>query len=116
MSEETLIKYLEFLKTECLRHSNDKLVNENEIQLFKLEVNKFISLFQNSKFESSIKEKVLNIHFDFSIPKYKGTNLLSYIIDDSWTNSRQREEIMSKKFIRISEEIGNSILEIKATI
>ena len=65
MSEETLIKYLEFLKTECLRHSNDKLVNENEIQLFKLEVNKFISLFQNSKFESSIKEKVLNIHFIF---------------------------------------------------
>ena len=31
MDNETLIKFLEFLKTECLRHQNDKIITDDEI-------------------------------------------------------------------------------------
>ena len=116
MTEETLIKYLVFLKLECLRHSNDKLVDESEVQLFKLEVDKFKSLFRNSQFDPIIKEKVNSLKFNLSIPLYKGINLMAYLIGNGWSNSNQREEAMSKIFRQFSEDIDCVILEIKASI
>ena len=116
MNEETVIKYLEFLKMECLRHSNDKLINESELQLFKLEVDKFKSLLKKSKLESKIKRKINNINFDLSLPKYKGLNLLAYFTGSQWSNSKLREEIMGKKFKKISEQIEITIFEIKSIL
>ena len=113
MTEETLIKYLDFIKTECLRYSSDKVVDESELQLFKLEIDKFKSLFNQSELKPIIKQKVNTIDFDLSLPKYKGINLLAYIIGNQWSNSKQREEIMAKKLKTISEKIEHTIIDVK---
>jgi len=60
-----------------------------------------------------IKEKINNISFDLSLPKYNGFNLIAYVIGNGWTNSNQREEAMAKRMKQISEELENLILEIK---
>ncbi|MCL7752427.1 hypothetical protein [Polaribacter sp. Z022] len=116
MDNETLIKYLEFLKTECLRHSNDKSVKENELQLFKLEIEKFKKILSKSELDTEIKEKVNSINLDLSLPNFKGFNLIAYIVGDHWNNDRNMEEIMSKRLLEISEEIENTVFEIKTIL
>ena len=116
MDNETLIKYLEFLKIECLRHSNENLVNENELKLFKLEVEKFKKILSKSELDTGVKEKVNSINLDLSLPKFKGFNLIAYIIGDHWNNDRNMEEIMSKILLEISEEIENTVVELKTIL
>lgn len=116
MNFETLIKYLEFLKSQCLRHSNDGFVDENELQLFTLELNKFKLTLEKSNLNYTIKEKVNVINFDLSEPKFKGINLIAYFIGNGWSNDKKREEIMAQKLKRISEEIEYAIIEIKMII
>ena len=116
MKEETLIKYLEFLKNESLRHQNDKLVDENELQLLKLELTKFKTLLEKSELNKNVKDKINLIHFDLSEPKFRGFNLIAYLIGNEWSNSHQTEKVMSKKFIMISEQIENTIIDIKSIL
>jgi len=113
MKFETLIKYLEFLKTECLRHTNDDFVDENELQLFKLELNKFLEKISKSKFNKPINNKLKELNFDLSLPKFKGFNLIAYLTNDHWNNDKNIGELMSKRLISISKEIEHLILELK---
>ena len=116
MTEEMVIKYLEFLKTECLRYSKDKFVDENELQLFKLELTKFKTLLEKSQLNQNLKDKIDLIDFDISEPKFRGFNLIAYFIGNDWSNSRQTEKVMSKKFIMISEQLENTIIDIKSIL
>lgn len=114
MKFEILIKYLKFLQTECLKHSNDESVDENELQLFKLEVKKFKQTLNKSDLSSTIKDKVNHIDFDLSLPKFKGFNLLAYLTKDHWNNDRDIGGYLSNRFKEISEEIEKTIFELKA--
>jgi hypothetical protein len=116
MTEEMVIKYLEFLKTECLRYSKDKLVDENDLQLFKLEFTKFKTLLEKSELNQNVKDKIVLIDFNLSEPKFKGFNLIAYLIGNEWSNSHQTEKVMSRKFILISEQLENTIIYIKSTL
>lgn len=114
MTEETLIKYLKFLKTECLRHSKDNLVDENELNFFQLEVDKFKALLEKSELNSYIKEKVNNISFNLTpLVRDKGFNILFTLLGNFWTSNKQEEENNAKRVQLISEELENAIFDIK---
>ncbi|MFY0629027.1 MAG: hypothetical protein JXR05_01530 [Flavobacteriaceae bacterium] len=115
MNEEKLLKYLEFLKTECQRYSTDDYANENEINLFQLEVNKFKTTLKASFIEKKVKEKVCEIDFKL-IPKPKNTflNILSFLISWEYYSYQKRQENLAKKFKQIAVEIENTIFDLKA--
>ncbi|WP_439129967.1 hypothetical protein [Polaribacter sp.] len=96
-----------------MKHSNDRFLDENELQLFKLELNKFLGIISKSKFDKPIKDKLNKLNFDLTLPKFKGFNLIAYLLNDHWNNDRNIGELMSKKLVIISEEIEHLILELK---
>jgi len=117
MTEETLIKYLEFLKTECLRHSKDNLVHENELNLFQLGVDKFKILLEKSELNSNIKEKINDINFYLSpLVRDKGFNVLITLLGNFWTSNIQEEENNAKRVQLISEELENVIFKIRCLL
>jgi hypothetical protein len=114
MTEGTLIKYLEFLKTECLRYSSDNLVDENELQLFKLEIDKFKSLFNQSELKPVIKQKVNTIDFDLTpLVRNKCFDFLTFIIGNEWSRSNQNQENLAKRLLLLSEKIEHTIIDVK---
>ena len=117
MDSETLIKYLEFLKTECLRHSKDNLIIENELNLLQLEIDKFKALLEKSELNSNIKEKINDINFNLSpLVRDKGFNILITFLGNFWTSSKQEEENNTKRVQLISEELENVIFEIRCLL
>jgi len=117
MTEETLINYLEFLKMECLRHSKDKVVDENELQLFKLEVDKFKLHFKKSELKPVIKQKVNTIDFDLTpLVRNKWFAFLIFIIGNDWSRNNQNEENLAKRLLLLSEKIEHTIIDLKALI
>ncbi|WP_298878120.1 hypothetical protein [uncultured Polaribacter sp.] len=114
MTEETLINYLEFLRTECLRHSSDKIVDENQLQLFKLEVDKFKFLFKKSELKPIIKQKVNTIDFDLTpLVRNKWFSFLIFILGNGWSRNHQNEENLAKRLLLLSEKIEHTIIEVK---
>ena len=57
MKEETLIKYLEFLKNESLRHQNDKIITKDEINQLQIEVTRFLEKVEESLFSKEVNFK-----------------------------------------------------------
>ena len=64
MTEETLIKYLEFLKTECLRYSYDKNISDDEINQLQIEIKRFLQKLTINSFPEDVKSEISNIDFD----------------------------------------------------
>tara|TARA_R110002126_G_C10490551_1_gene503848 strand:+ start:24164 stop:24508 length:345 start_codon:yes stop_codon:yes gene_type:complete len=110
----TLIKYLEFLKKECLRYYYDNKVNENELQLFNLEIKRFKKLLENSNLDKSTKEIVNKLNFEFSpLIKNKEQNIIISILGNIWSNQKQKEENLSNRLKNISDQIEHTIIELK---
>lgn len=117
MNQETLLKYLYFLRNECLRYSEDKKVNENELKLFKVEVENFKTNVKTSNLNSLIKNKIESINFEMKpLVQNKGLNFFTFMLGNQFTRERQLEENLANRLRRISEEIDNTIFEIKANI
>ncbi|MFT5213632.1 MAG: hypothetical protein ACI9WV_001354, partial [Patiriisocius sp.] len=64
MKEETLIKYLEFLKIESKRHQNDTIITDDELNQLKIEIQKFIVEVHASLLSKEIKNEIKNIDFN----------------------------------------------------
>jgi hypothetical protein len=82
MKEETLIKYLEFIKKECIRYQNDKIITDDEIYLFTIEIDRFLKKVETSKFSNDVKKVIFELDFNLDEenhhkPKYRWLNLIS---------------------------------------
>ena len=117
MSEETLIKYLEFLKTECLRHSNDKIITDDEINQLKIEIKLFINNINNLLSSEEIKQEIVKIDFNLNEEnhnhqKYRWLN----IIDGSKGKEFKQQENRKQRFLKLYNDLDTSLFKIKSIL
>ncbi|WP_408037258.1 hypothetical protein [Tenacibaculum amylolyticum] len=79
MKEEKLFKYLAFLKAECVRHSHDEFINEDEINQLTIEIKRFKSLVnQSNQLSNFFKSKINN--FNFNLTNYNEQRVKSKLL------------------------------------
>lgn len=106
------------------------LIANNKKEIYKIESNKFINLFQldsiftinNIKHGLEFKDYVLNNNIDFSvfeihsfIPKNKGLDLIYRAIDSIEFNKKENDILVKYNYFRYSNGINNRIYNLKKT-
>jgi Na+/phosphate symporter len=81
MKEETLIRYLEFLKIESKRHQNDKIITDDELNQLEIEIRKFMIRVETASLSKELKNEIKNIDFNLDAenhnkPKYNWLNFI----------------------------------------
>lgn len=114
MNTDLIIKYLEFLKKECLRYQNDKRITEDEIHLFTIEIDRFLKKVENSLLSDEIKQIVLNIDFDLDDenhhkPKHKW---LSFI-GDFGAGEIKTQMNRAHRFDKLFNDLDAALFKIK---
>lgn len=116
MDFTTLLKYLEFIKQEALRHSRDKKVNKDELNIFKIEIQRFLDLLTYSQLSEELKVKVNSIDFSLNpIAKNKELKITSTLFGNRFTNNQINEENLANAFISLSERVEALMLEIQTS-
>lgn len=117
MNKETLLKYLDFLKIECLRYASDDRVDDNEFKLLKIEIDRFLKLFDGSNFDQKTKSIILKIDFRLQ-PKTESSflDVLTNIVSSGYLHESQEEQNLANTLKKIALELENAIFEIKAFV
>ena len=117
MTEETLIKYLEFLKTECLRHQNDKIISDDEINQFEIEIKRFIDKMKTSLCTQEIKKEILNIDFNLNEENHNHSkfNLFKFIGGFQGKEFREQEN-RKQRFSKLYNDIDLTLFKIKTIL
>ena len=117
MNEETVIKYLEFLKMECLRHSNDKVITDDEINQLKIEVQRFAVKVKDSSLLEKVKLELSKIDFNLdeenhNHSKYKWLNFIG------GSRGREEKEQINRKrrFQKLYADLDSSLFKIKSIL
>jgi hypothetical protein len=117
MNKETLIKYLEFLKIECLSHQNDKIITDDEINQVEIEIKRFLKKLKESTFSKEIKFEIIKIDFDLdeenhNKPKFKW---LSFIGGFQAKEFKQQEN-RKQRFLKLYNDLDTTLFKIKAIL
>lgn len=117
MKKETLIKYLEFLKTECLRHQNDKIITDDEVNQLKIEIIRFIKLIKESLLSEKVKIEISKIDFNLNEEyhnhsKYKWLNFIG------GSKGREIKEQINLKirFVKLYNDIDTAMFKVKSIL
>ncbi|WP_240561365.1 hypothetical protein [Tenacibaculum aquimarinum] len=114
MTEETLFKYLNFLKVECSRHSSDKIINEDEINQLEIEIQKFKGLLKESKLSDYIINTVYLLNFDLNEnnhnkPKFSWLKIFGGFYGKEYSEQINRKNRLEK----LSNDIDSLIIDLK---
>ena len=117
MKEQTLIKYLEFLKTECLRHQNDKIITDDEINQFKIEIKGFIDKMKKTLLSQDIKNEILNIDFNLNEENHNHSKfkVLKFIGGFQGKEFREQEN-RKQRFSKLYNDIDSTLFKIKTLL
>ena len=117
MTAETLIKYLEFFKTECLRHQNDKIISDDEINQFEIEIKRFIDKMITSLCSKEIKKEILNIDFNLNEENHNHSkfNLFKFIGGFQGKEFREQEN-RKQRFSKLYNDIDLTLFKIKTIL
>ena len=114
MTEETLIKYLKFLQTECIRHQNDEIITDDEKHQFEIEINIFKEKIPNTLLSEKIKKVILNIDFDLDEenhhkPKFKWLSFIGDFQGKEIKNQLNRKN----RFDKLFNDLDSALFEMK---
>ena len=117
MTEEITIKYLEFLKTECLRHSNDKIITDDEINQLEIEINRFKNKLDQSCISKEAKIEISRIDFNLdeenhNKPKYKWLNFIGGFQGKEF----QQQENRKQRFSKLYNDLDATIFKVKSIL
>ncbi len=117
MKEQTLIKYLEFLKKECLRHQNDKIITDDEINQFKIEIKGFIDKMKKTLLSQDIKKEILNIDFNLNEENHNHSKFKVFKFIGGFQGKEFREqENRKQRFSKLYNDIDSTLFKIKTII
>lgn len=114
MTEEIMYKYLNFLKYECTRHSNDNYIKDDEINQLEIEIEKFLKELKSSSISNQMKSAILKLDFNLNEnnhhkSKYLWLKLLGGFFGKEFSKQSNREN----RFEKLSNDIDNLIIELK---
>jgi len=117
MREETLLKYLEFLKIECLRHQNNQIITDDEINQLNIEITRFINKVKKSAFSKEINLETAKIDFNLDeenhdYPKFKWLNF----IGGSQGKEIKQQENRKQRFLKLYNDLDATLFKIKAAL
>ncbi|WP_343328404.1 hypothetical protein [Polaribacter staleyi] len=117
MEKETLIKYLEFLKTESKRHQNDKIITDDEFNQLEIEIKRFIQKIKESLFSKEIKFIISQIDFNLNEenhnkPKHKWLNF----IGGFQANEFKQQENRKQRFLKLYNELDATLFKVKSIL
>ena len=117
MKEETLIKYLEFLKNESLRHQNDKTITKDEINQLQIEVTRFLEKVEESSFSKEVNLEISKIDFNLDEENHNHSkfNLFKFI-GGSQGNEFREQENRKQRFLKLYNDLDASIFKIKSIL
>ena len=115
MTEETLLKYLEFLKTEYLRHQNDKFITDDEVNLLEIETKRFTGKAEKTSFTSEIKQEISKIDFNLDEEnhhkqKYKWLNFIAGFK----SKEMKQQENRTQRFLKLYSDLDTALFKIKS--
>lgn len=114
MTEETLIKYLEFLKTECLRHQNDKIITDDEINQFEIEIQRFIEKIKISLLSEHVKKEILKIDFNLNEENHNHSKFKLFKFIGGFQGKEFREqENRKQRFLKLYNDLDSALFIIK---
>ncbi len=117
MTEETLIKYLEFLKTECLRHQNDKIITDDEINQLQIELQNFINRIDKSSFSKEIKLEISKIDFDLDEENHNHSKFKVFkFIGGFQAKEYKEQENRKQRFLKLYNDLETSLFKIKTIL
>ncbi|AOW18038.1 hypothetical protein LPB03_11490 [Polaribacter vadi] len=117
MKAQTLIIYLEFLKTECLRHQNDKIITDDEINQFKIEIKGFIDKMKKTLLSQDIKKEILNIDFNLNEENHNHSKFKVFKLIGGFQGKEFREqENRKQRFSKLYNDIDSTLFKIKTII
>ena len=115
MNEETLIKYLEFLKIECLRHQDDKIITDDEINQLQIEIMRFLEKI--NQFSAEIKNEILNIDFNLDGENHNKHNYKWLNFIGGFDSTSIKEQINRKNRLeKLYNDLDASLFKIKSFI
>lgn len=115
MDKKTLIKYLEFLKNECLRHQNDKHITDDEMNQLKVEINKFIERLEVSSLDDTIKTNVLNIDINLNEHNHNKRKL-NWLFGGYQAKEIKEQENRKHRLSKLYDDIDHNLFKIKSIL
>lgn len=117
MKEKTLIKYLEYLKTECLRHQNDKFITDDEINQLEIEISRFRNKVRESVIPQDFKFEISKLDFNLNEenhyhPKFK----LFKFIGEFQGKEFKEQENCKQRFSKLYNDIDSTLFKIKTLL
>lgn len=117
MKQVMLIKYLQFLKKECLRHQNDEIITDDEKNQLQIEINNFLLKLESSILPNNIKDEVLKIDFNLSEEnhnksKFKWLNFIGGFLGRETKTQANRKH----RFKKLYNDLDTTLFKIKTLI
>ena len=115
MTHETLLKYLEFLKIECLRHQNDTFITNDEVNQLKIEIKKFREEVKKTSFTTEIKREISKIDFNLGEEnhhkqKYRWLNFIGGFKG----KELKQQENRTQRFLKLYNDLDTALFKIKS--
>lgn len=117
MTKETLIKYLEFFKTESLRYQNDKIITDGELNQLEIEIKRFTEKTKKNNFSKKLNIEISKIDFNLNEenhnhPKYKWLNF----IGGSQGREIKQQINRKRRFDKLYNDLETTLFEIKSLV
>ncbi|MFK8059741.1 MAG: hypothetical protein AB8B78_06570 [Polaribacter sp.] len=117
MNEEMLFKYLEFLKKECLRHQNDKVITDDEINLLEVEIKSFIKKVDKSLLSEKIKLEISKIDFNLGEENHNHTKFKIFKFIAGFSSKEFKEqENRKQRFLKLYNDLDTLMFKIKSIL
>ncbi|MCG1035168.1 hypothetical protein [Polaribacter sargassicola] len=95
MTKKIIIKYLKFLQNECLRHQNDKIISDDEINQLNIEI---------AKIDFNLNEE------NHNYPKFKRLGFLGGTSGKEFKEQENRKH----RFLKLYNDLDASLFRIKS--
>ncbi|APZ45857.1 hypothetical protein BW723_05915 [Polaribacter reichenbachii] len=117
MTEETLIKYLEFLKTECLRHQNDKIITDDELNQLEIEITRFTKRVKENEFSEKLKFEISKIDFNLDEENHNHSKFKIFNFIGGFQGKEFKEqENRKQRFLKLYHDLDASLFNIKSIL
>ena len=117
MTEETLIKYLEFLKTECLRHQNDKIITDDEINQLEIEISRFIKKVKENVFSEEVKLEISKIDFNLNEENHNHSKFKIFKFIGGFQGKEFKEqENRKQRFLKLYNDLDATLFKVKSIL
>ena len=117
MTEESLLKYLDFLKIECLRHQNDKIITDDEINQLNIEIIKFKNEVKKSSFSKDIRLEISKIDFNLNEENHNHSKFKIFqFLGGLQGKEFKKQENRKQRFLKLYNDLDTTIFTIKSIL